>query len=112
MLLISGSRFIRWSNAFVFSDPEPPTINILYACSAISDQFGLCSFVFSSVTSSKLIVLFIWFYHIATLNIFFSVTRSLFVPYPYVSIESIDCILWTSFEFNAEKAGRDGWGSI
>ena len=31
----------------------------------------------------------------------FSLTRSLFVPYAYVSIKSIDCILLSSFELKA-----------
>ena len=30
MLSRSGSWFIRLSNAFVFADPEPATINILF----------------------------------------------------------------------------------
>ena len=33
--LISGSLFIILSYAFVFPDPEPPTINILYGWSGI-----------------------------------------------------------------------------
>ena len=67
--------------------------------------------LFFFVTLSELIVFFIWFYHFVTLNIFFSVTRSLLIPYPYVYIESIDCILGSSSEFNPEMAGREGWGS-
>ena len=31
----------------------------------------------------------------------FSLTRSLFVPYAYVSIKSTDCILLSSFELKA-----------
>ena len=46
---ISGSLFIRLRNAFVFPDPEPPNINILYGWSEISGQFGLCSFMSSFV---------------------------------------------------------------
>ena len=48
-LPISGSWFIRLSNAFVFPDREPPTINILYGCSEISGQLELCSFMSSIV---------------------------------------------------------------
>ena len=48
-LSISGSWFIRLSNAYVCPDPEPPTINILYGWLGISGQFGLCSFMSSSV---------------------------------------------------------------
>ena len=40
-LPISRSGFITLSNAFVFQDPERPTINILYERSGISGQFGL-----------------------------------------------------------------------
>ena len=36
--------YIRF-NEFVFPDPEPPTINVLYGWSGISGQLGLCSFV-------------------------------------------------------------------
>ena len=32
---ISGCRFIRLSNKFVFADSEPPFINILYGRSGI-----------------------------------------------------------------------------
>ena len=44
-----GSWFIRLTNAFVFPDPEPQTIKILYGLSGISGQFVLCSFMFSFV---------------------------------------------------------------
>ena len=43
------SWFVRSSNVFVFPDPEPPAINILYGWSGISGQFGLCYFVSSFV---------------------------------------------------------------
>ena len=46
---MSGSWFIRLSNAFVFPEPEPPMINIRYGWSRISGYFGLCSFMSSSV---------------------------------------------------------------
>ena len=39
-----------------FTDPKSPVINILYGWSGVCDQFWLCSFKFSFVTSSKLIV--------------------------------------------------------
>ena len=51
------------------------------------DKFGLCSFMFSFVASSKLIIF-----------VFFYVIRSWLVQYAYVSIESIDCILLSPFE--------------
>ena len=44
ILSISGSPYIRLSKAFIFPDLEHPTINILYGCSGISDQFGLYYF--------------------------------------------------------------------
>ena len=51
-----GSRFIRLSNTFAFPYPKLPTIGILYGWSGIAGQFGLYSFMFSFVASSKLIV--------------------------------------------------------
>ena len=35
---------VKFSNAFVFPDPEPPIINTLYGWSGIYGQLGLCSF--------------------------------------------------------------------
>ena len=43
---MSGSLVIRFNNAFVFPEQEPPVINIRYGLSGISGHFGLCSFVF------------------------------------------------------------------
>ena len=34
-LPISGRLFIKFNNAFVFPDPDPPIINILYGWSGI-----------------------------------------------------------------------------
>ena len=56
--------------------------------------------MFYFITSSKLII-FVSFYYIVTFNHFFSLTRPLLVPYAHVSIESIDCILLSSFELRA-----------
>ena len=39
ILSISGCLFIKFNNAFVFPDPEPPIINILYG---IYGYFKLC----------------------------------------------------------------------
>ena len=36
---MSSSLFIRSSNTFVFLDPEPPAIDILYELSGIFGQF-------------------------------------------------------------------------
>ena len=55
VLLISGCQLIRLKNEFVFPNPEPPVINILYGSSWIYDQFVLYAFVSSFITSSKLI---------------------------------------------------------
>ena len=41
--------FIRLSNAFVFQDPEAPTINTLYGWSGISGKCGLGSLMYSLV---------------------------------------------------------------
>ena len=40
--------FIKFNNVFVFPDPEPPIINILYGWSGIYDQSRLC-FIFISI---------------------------------------------------------------
>ena len=77
---------------------EPSFINILYEWPEICGQIGLCSFMFSFTTSSKLII-FVSFYSIYLITSF-KLTRSLFVPYAYVSIKSIDCILLLSLGFN------------
>ena len=47
--LISGWLFIKFNNAFIFPDPEPPVISILYGQSGIYHHFKLCSVVFSFV---------------------------------------------------------------
>ena len=43
ILSILYCSFIKLSNAFVFPDPEPPTIKILYGLSGIYGNFLLCS---------------------------------------------------------------------
>ena len=53
MQSISGCWFIRLNNGFSFPDPEPSINNILYGWSEICNQFGLCSLMFSFVTSSR-----------------------------------------------------------
>ena len=47
---------IKFNNKFVFPDPEPPAINILYGWSGTYGQFLLCSVLFSLTYSSKLII--------------------------------------------------------
>ena len=87
-----------------FSRSEPLTINILDGWSGIFSQFGLCSFIYVFVIKSNLNI-FVLFYCVITFNFFFLPrylhTKSLFVPYAYVSIESIACILLSSFEHKA-----------
>ena len=57
--------------------------------------------LFSFVTSPTLILFLCNFIILLYLISFFSFTRSLLVPYVYVSIESVDCILLTLFELKA-----------
>ena len=47
MLSISGWLFIILNNAFVFLDPGPPIINILYGWSGTYIHFKLCSVLLS-----------------------------------------------------------------
>ena len=47
ILSISGYLFTKFNNAFVFSDPEPSIISILYGWSGIYGQFELSSNLFS-----------------------------------------------------------------
>ena len=79
-----------------FSDTEPPIINILYGWSGICGQFGLCSFIFSFTTASKLIV-FLCCY---TWSLLFHLL-DIWLFHMHVSIKSFDCILLSSFEFKA-----------
>ena len=92
ILSIFGCRIFRLNNEFVFLNPGPLIFNILYGGSGICSQFGLCSFVSSFIT------FFVSFYFIVTLNLFFSLTRILLVPYAYIPIEPTDCILLLSFK--------------
>ena len=98
---ISGCWFTRSNDEFVFSDPKLLIINILYGWSGVVGPFGLCTFMFSFVTASKFycIVLFYLYRFIMLLHLIssFSLTRSLLVPYVYVFIKSIDCVVLPSF---------------
>ena len=60
----------------------------------------MCFFMFSFVISLKFII-FVSFYYIVTLISPFQLTRSLLVPYAYVSIESTDYIILPPFELKA-----------
>ena len=44
---MSGWLINKFNNAFVFPDPEPPIINILYGWSGIYGHFKLSSVLFS-----------------------------------------------------------------
>ena len=49
ILSMSGWLFIKFDNAFVFPDLEPPIISILYGSSGIYGHFNLCWGFFSFV---------------------------------------------------------------
>ena len=70
ILSISGWWSIEFNDAFVFPDPEPLVINILYGWSGIHGHFGLCCFLFSLVKSSKLIVVCLYLYTVAAFPVF------------------------------------------
>ena len=44
---MTGWSSIKLNNKFVFPDPEPQIINIMYGLSGVCGQFGLCSVFFS-----------------------------------------------------------------
>ena len=96
---MSSWWLIKLNNEFVFPDSEPPIINMLYVWSGICGQFKLCYFIFSFTTLLKLII-FVFFYYAVNLISSFSVTRSLLVPYTYVSIKSIDCFFYHHLKLN------------
>ena len=56
ILSISGWLFIKFSNAFVFPDPKPPIINILYGWSRMYGHLRLFFLLFSLVYISKFIL--------------------------------------------------------
>ena len=47
---MSGSGLIRFSNVFVFADPNPPIINNQYGWSGMFGHCKLCFFMSSFVT--------------------------------------------------------------
>ena len=95
---MSGWFSIKFNNAFVFPDPEPPIINILYGWSGIYGQFLLCAVLFSLTISSKFIIYTLK--HIL-LSISLSLTLKAFVPYGYIVILSNSCILLLSLLLSA-----------
>ena len=90
--MMSGCWFIILNNKLVF---QIQSLQIFYEWSVICGQFWLF-FMFSFVPWSKLIILL--FYYVVMLLSSFSITRPLLVSKTYVSIESIDYILLSSFE--------------
>ena len=70
-------------SAFVFQDPEPRIIDILYGWSGIYGQFLWCLVLFSSTISSKLII-----YTLQCILLGISLSHALkgFVLYGYVLI--------------------------
>ena len=91
--------FIKFDNVFVSPNPEPPVI-ILYGWSGIYGHFGLFCFIFIGIIM-KIDQCLYCFTILSYLTFSFLPIRSLFVPYVYVSIESIDCIVLLSFELKA-----------
>ena len=97
ILSVCGCWFIRLNNEFVFPDPEPLIINILYGWSWISGQSRLFSvvFFFYNIKVNHFLYHFIILLHLISS---LSLTKSLLFPYTYVSIESIDWLVLSSFE--------------
>ena len=77
ILSISIRLFIKFNNAFVFPDPEPPIINILYGWSEIYGHYMLC-FIFISIIIK---INHLYLLSIPLLNIL-----KAFLPYAYVLI--------------------------
>ena len=79
ILPISSWLFIKFNNAFVFPDPEPPIINILYGWSEIYGHYMLC-FIFISII--------IKINHLYLLSISHLHTSKAFVVHGYILILS------------------------
>ena len=94
---ISSWWFIKWSNASVFLGLESSATNIVYGWPEIWSQFGLCPFMFSCATSWKLIILYCFIIFLYLISPFLCIIFSL-VPYGYITMELIDCILLSSLE--------------
>ena len=95
---MSGWFSIKFIDAFVFPDPEPPIINILYGWSEIHGQFLLCTVLFSLTISSKFII---YTFQRILLSISLSHTLKAFVPYEYVVTLSSVWNLLLSLLFSA-----------
>ena len=99
ILSISGWLFIKFSNAFVFPDPEPPITNIPYGWSGIYSQLGLCFLLFSLVHSSKFIV-YNLHYHATLLYLWQSLVTQLFYLYCHSNIFAVfilSKVLWHNY---------------
>ena len=90
---MSGWFSIKFNNTFVFPDPEPPIINILYGLSGIYGQLLLCLVIFSLTYSSKFII---YTLQCILLNISLSQTLKAFVPYGYVVIKCLQSFIITT----------------
>ena len=65
------SMLVRVNDEFVFPDPEPPIINILYGWSGICGQFGLFFLCFFSFFYNIIQVKHFLYCFIVTFNFFF-----------------------------------------
>ena len=95
---MSGWFSTKFNNVFVFPDPEPPIIDILYGWSGIYGQFLLCLILFSLTISSKFMI---YTLQPILLSISLSHTLKAFVPYKYPAILSNFCSLLLSLLFSA-----------
>ena len=100
ILPISGWWFIKLNNELVFPDSEPPIINILWTIRNLWPIWFMFFYVFFCN-----IIKINDFLHRFTilLRLIFSFFHrsSLFIPCAYVSTESIDYVLLSSFELNS-----------
>ena len=87
ILAISGWLFIKFNNAFVFLDPEPPIINIFYGWSGIYGQLGLCFLLFSLVYISKFIIY----------NIHYPAIFAVLIPYKVLWHNYLICVVTLIF---------------
>ena len=88
------------NNEFVFPNPEPPSVNIVWMIMNLWPIWIMFFYVFfcNIIEVNHFLYCFIILLHLISS---FLLTRPLLVPYAYVSIESIDCFLLLSFELRA-----------
>ena len=68
-----STPLIRLNNEFTFPDLEPSFSKVLYGWSGIFGQFGLCSFMVSFITSSKLIIFLMSSYIVTFIDFLFTI---------------------------------------